>query len=83
MWAFGGLVRSPCNILYPRCTMFFAVAFSVARRITYLSSHLCLPVCVRSSPFVQYHGVLVRGGGGCVALAGTDLFVVFPGLPPR
>ena len=28
------------------------------RRITYLSSHLCLRVCARSSPFVPYHGVL-------------------------
>ena len=76
IWAFSGSARSPCNIL------FVAVAFSVARRITYLSLHLCLRVCVRSSPFVPYHGVLVRGGGGCVALAGTDLFVVFPRRPP-
>ena len=30
MWAFGGWVRTPC---------------SVARHITYLSSHLCLHVC--------------------------------------
>ena len=64
-------------------TMFVAAAFSVARRITYLSSHLCLRECALSSPFVPYHGVLVRGGGGCAALAGTDLFVVFPLLDLR
>ena len=81
MWAFGGWARSSCNILYPRWHV--AAAFSVARRITYLSSHLCLRVCALSLPFVPYHGVLVRGGGGCVVLAGTDLFVVFPLLDPR
>ena len=31
---------------------------SVAQHITYLSSHLCLRVCARSSPFAPYHGVL-------------------------
>ena len=77
MWAFGGLVRSPCNIL------FVVVAFSAARRITYLSSHLCLRVCVRSSPFVPYHGVFACGGVGRVALTGTDLFVVVPRRPLR
>ena len=63
-------------------TMFVAAAFFVARRITYLSSHLCLHVCALPLPFVPYHGVLVRGGGCCVALAGTDLFAVFPLLDP-
>ena len=29
------------------------------RRITYLSLHLCLCVCARSSPFLPYHGVLM------------------------
>ena len=64
-------------------TMFVAAALSIAPRITYLSSHLCLRVCALSSPFVPYHGVLVCGLGGCVALAGTDVFVVFPLLYPR
>ena len=32
------------------------VAFSVARRITYLCLHLCLRVCARPSPFLPYHG---------------------------
>ena len=84
MWAFGGWARSSCNILYPRWHhLRCAAALSVAWRITYLSSHLCLRVCALSSPFVPYHGVLVRGGGGCVALARTYLFVVFPLLDPR
>ena len=83
MWAFSGWARSSCNILYPRWHHVLCGCFSVARRITYLSSHLCLRVCAFPSPFVPYHGVLVRGGGGCVALAGTDLFVVFPLLDPR
>ena len=77
----GGLVRSSCNILYPRWHHVCCGCVEFVRRITYVSSHLCLRVCTRSSPFAPYHGVLVRGGGGCVALAGTDLFVVFPLLP--
>ena len=55
MWAFGGLVRSSCNV----GTTFVAAACSIARRITYLSSHLCLRVCAGSSPFAPYHGVLM------------------------
>ena len=55
MWAFVGSVRSWCNV----GTTFVAAACSVARHITYLSSHLCLRVCARSSPFAPYHGVLM------------------------
>ena len=53
--AYGGLVRSSCNV----GTMFVAAACSVAWRITYLSSHLCLRVCARSPPFGPYYGVLM------------------------
>ena len=55
MWAFGGSVRSLCNV----GTTFVAAACSVARRITYQSSHLCLRVWARSSPLAPYHGVLM------------------------
>ena len=55
MWAFGGSVRSSCNV----GTMFVAAACSVARPIKYLSSHLCLRLYARSSPSAPYHGVLM------------------------
>ena len=55
MWALNGWVRPPCDV----GTTFVAAACSVARHITYLSSHLCLHVCARSSPFAPYHGVLM------------------------
>ena len=55
MWVFGGSVRSSCNV----GTMFVAAACFVARRITYLSFHLCLSVCALSSPFAPDHGVPV------------------------
>ena len=55
MCAFGGLVRSSCNV----GTMFIAATCLVARRITYLSLHLCLRVCARSSPCAPYHGVVM------------------------
>ena len=51
MWAFGGSVRSSCNV----GTTFVAAL----RRITYLPSHLCLRVCARSSPVAPYDGVLM------------------------
>ena len=55
MWAFGGSVRSSCNV----GTTFVAAACSVARCVTYLSAHLRLRVCARSSPFAPYHGVFM------------------------
>ena len=55
MWAFGGWVWPPCDV----GSTFLAAACSVARHITYLSSHLCLHVCARSSPFAPCHGVLM------------------------
>ena len=70
MWAFGGWARSSCNILYPRWHHVRCRWVLVARHKTYLSSHLCLRVCALSSPFVPYHGVLIRGGGSCVASRG-------------
>ena len=48
-------MRPPCDV----GTTSVAAACSVARHITYLSSHLCLHVCARSSPFAPYHGVLM------------------------
>ena len=83
MWAFGGWYGHHVTYCTHVGTKIVAAAFSVVRRVTYLCLHLCLRVCARSSPCVPSHGVLVRGGGGCVALAMTDLFVVFPRLPPR
>ena len=83
IWAFGGWARSSCNILYPR---WHHVRCSYVLRCAAYNIPVFAPVstCVRTfSPFVPYHGVLVRGGGGCVELAGTDLFVVFPLLDPR
>ena len=55
MWPFGGSLRSLCNV----GTTFVAAACSIARHIAYLSSHLCLLLCVRPSPFAPYHGVLM------------------------
>ena len=80
MWAFGGWARPTCNILYPRwhhvrCGCVLCCAAYNIPVFAYL--------CALSLPFVPYHGVLVRGAGGCVALAGTDLFVAFPPLDPR
>ena len=51
MWAFGGFVRSSCNV----GTTFVAAS----QRITYLPLHLCLRLCAGSSPFVPYHGLLM------------------------
>ena len=55
MWAFGGPVRSSCNV----GTTCVAAVCSVAWCVTYLSAHLCLRVCARSSTFAPYHGVLM------------------------
>ena len=58
--------------LLTRLSLCFSLR-GVARHVTYL--YWCLCLCARLSPFLSLHTMLlVRGGGGCVVLAGACLY---------